>query len=706
MMVYTAALLAALAAAQQGSDLGAVNAALQAHDYRGAERLAWTYTQRHPDDAAGFLALGDALLLRPDPGRDERLRALRAYRRATEVARDSVGVWFRYAMAGMRFGNADGERVARDGLRRVMQLAPHYPDAWRQWLLLFRNNGDRRAMRELLAMHGDDPRVQSRIARLLIEEERYAEADSLLGALLRPSPRDPTLRALAAQSAYENGRTAAGETHYAVALANAAADSENVLWSQVLGIASPQEIAEWRRGVSVERRSEWFRQFWWTRSSNLFEGIGGRMAEHFRRWRAARRDFALTQPLADYQRDTLGRGANARPSAAEHVFYHRCESRETPNAPDRTGAFAPDGGESYWSPYEEVTYELPGRQRASSHWVLTFDAPDMATLDTGAALVGISQELGLDDRGLMLLRHGPPRIRQIGAANREDAFCLVNSLETWEYDGIGAVRFFRPEDVNLVRQGGASYTGSPVFRPILPRHREATLVGVTTDRTSAPAALRFITWFAAFPTEDPSRSELYAIASADTIALLASAPQFAGPSIGHDGSAALALRAARHKIEVHAVDGGLGRVTTRVTVRPANGALVMSDLLLAAPWPGRPDSRLDVLRHVNRTLTFRIGEDMRVYAEIRRRTAAAPSTWRIRYELVPGSRGRDSSLAGREAALRVEFDREISGDFGTEWTDIRITDHLAPGSYLLRLTIVGGQGQELARSQAVVRLER
>ena len=64
-------------------------------------------------------------------------------------------------------------------------------------------------MRELRARHDSRPAVRARIAFLLIEEELYPQADSILDALLRLDSTNVEWLAWRAQGAFEAGAPAA-----------------------------------------------------------------------------------------------------------------------------------------------------------------------------------------------------------------------------------------------------------------------------------------------------------------------------------------------------------------------------------------------------------------------------------------------------------------------------------------------------------------
>src|SRR2546425_8001984 len=106
-----------------------------------------------------------------------RFRALESYRQAKQLLPHDPEPPYRIAHMGLWLGGDDGERIAREGLERVIELDPLYRDAWDQWLTLYRNAGGRRKMIERLQANTKNPVVRLRIAQLLIEEERYARSE-------------------------------------------------------------------------------------------------------------------------------------------------------------------------------------------------------------------------------------------------------------------------------------------------------------------------------------------------------------------------------------------------------------------------------------------------------------------------------------------------------------------------------------------------
>ena len=138
--------------------------AMGAHDQ--AREAASRLTRSHPRDPQGFDLLGRALAGRTSP---RLLEAIWAFREAARLSPRDTVAWRGTADAALRLGGADGERLARDALERLLALDPARPWAWEEYLGLYRSAGDRARVRRLLQPRASDPRVAVRIARLLIE---------------------------------------------------------------------------------------------------------------------------------------------------------------------------------------------------------------------------------------------------------------------------------------------------------------------------------------------------------------------------------------------------------------------------------------------------------------------------------------------------------------------------------------------------------
>ncbi len=701
--------------------LAAAARALDADSIEQAIRLAERYTQRAQRDPRGFLVLGDAYARRMPAGR---FRALEAYRNAQRLAPHDPDPPYRMAQMGLWLGGDDGERIARDELERVLDLDSFFKDAWDLWLTLYRNGGGRAKMIARLGAHRRDPRVQARLAQLLVENEAYIVADRLLDSALASDSRNAGWLALRAQSALEAGDTTEGLAFYRRALDHASEDSAEVLWRQVIGIATPAELRAWP-GVPAKHRGVWLQSFWARRNPNLFAGVNGRVAEHFARLRHARKHFPLLHPLVSYHRSALARTLNLEPSEGERAFHLRCEVYQDlmpssglhvqlPGVSSRREVSrAGMGALSHLTPEEkesarsataaalrsgtpiprviaDAIQEEGGVALAFAPTTFAALGFDVRNVDSTAGRVGYNLATGLDDRGLMYLRFGAPEKLVLGGDNSVDPQCASNELERWRYTDWGEVRFARPTAFSH----GLRTTPEMVFRPMNERQFETMKVGLTRDASSEAAPLEFGVWTAHFRNAADLRLvDLVVVATRGEVAaaLVPDTGGALGPREGATGYVTLPAAPGQYALLVHARDADtLGRQSLSVGVRPFGFAPGMSDLLVSAPWVENSVSRAAMLTHVRRDLTFRVGESVRVFAELYGLPEGAGRvTYRATYRLL---RTRDASRDIRSeewpGALTFEFDRERPRAEAVE-TEILDLDprYLSPGTYLLRLEV-------------------
>jgi hypothetical protein len=470
---------------------------------------------------------------------------------------------------GFALRGDDGEGVSRRGLLRVLDIEPLYRDAWALWTTLYRGPSERRAAVAALARHAGEPVPDLWRSQLLIELGAYGSAEPVLAALVARTPHDPAPRALLAQLLYETGRDAAAVPMYAAALARAAADTALVLWRQVRSIASPQERQEWER-VAPEGRAAFFRRFWAYRDPDLGTPLNERVGEHFRRVREARRMFALLHPNSLYHHSRLWRALS--------------------------GGLGPPPGPG--------VAEIAGRVRAES---------PPSILDTLVALgVGAQAdegdetpnlEDGLDDRGRVFVRYGPPDERSVWNLDGE----------TWRYhlpEGVLQVTFAR-------RTGGWGTSGDVVITPFVSGERESARFLLGSERSSLPATLKFSFWLASFRGASPVQTELVVLADrvAATAVLLDD-----GREVTRDSATGgpLRLRASPglYLVAIDAVrDGRFGRYRSMATLPPYTGeSLTVSSLLVTDETT--PARRSEMERAAPAHLRMPVDRPLRFYAEV------------------------------------------------------------------------------------------
>ncbi len=705
----------------QGSELpGTLHQARTALDsgrVQDAIRIAEGYMYRHRDDPRGHVVLGDALAQLPSG----RLRALRAYREARRLAPEDPDPPYRMVQLALELGGADGERIASDNLRRVLALDPFYASAWDQWLLLYRNAGSRRDMVERLTPFADRPEIRARIALLLIENEEYPAADSLIQSALRADTTNVAWLALGAQSALEAGDTLRGIRYYERALVIAADDSTHALWRQVVGIATPSEVRAWQEGVPRERKEAWLRSFWARRHPNLFRGVNERIVEHFARWRVARRKYPLLYPLLTYHRSEEGRALNLEPSIGEREFHLRCEvyqalpaysSMVSPPLPGvsraRDRGRVSGGALAHLTREEAAVARRDFAARRALNLPTPFDetAPDaflfaptlyapigldVRNVDSTAGRIGYNLATGLSDRGIMYLRFGAPDQTLLGGDNSADPRCNTTELERWRYAEWGEVRFSKP---NAFSEGFRTVP-EMVFRAMNEEQFDVMELGLTRDAPDEPARLEFGLWTAQFRGAwDVGETDLIVVSTRGALAATL-VPALGGERAVQrrsSGRVTLSDAPGEYLLVAHAQhDGQLGRQSLRAELRRFDAAPSLSNLLLAKTWTATEPTRDDMVSRAQRSLVFAGGDTVRTYAEVYDLAAAGG---RVRYHasyllLRTNDPERDAMRETWEDAVRFDFDRNRpvpENGMSVESLDIR--PHWLPqGTYLLRLEV-------------------
>jgi len=680
-------------------ELRAAQAALDAGDADRAVKLAESYMWGHKRDPRGYLMVGDAYSAKLPSGL---YRAVQAYRDAYRLDRNDPAPYYRLAQVGIAVGGDNGEQLASEGLEKVLQLDPLYGDAWRQWLMLYRGSGDRDRMLERLRQHDRDPAVRAMIARTLVEEERYAEADSVVASALAEDSANVAYLALRAQGAFEAGDSLAGVRYYRRALAHAARDSTDALWRQVVGIATPDEVRAWNAGVAPDEKAAWLESFWARRNPNLFAGVNRRIAEHFERWRVARREYPLLRPFVAFQRNEVARGMNLEPSRGERDFHMRCEVYEIPARDPASPPVDLGPGDvrnrplgANFSPYATMTAEQrafgPG-DPASDLGPMVF-APlnlDLRNVDSTAARIGYNLATGLSDRGLTYLRLGPPDRMVLGGDNTFDPQCNTTEVVRWRYAQFGEIRFAKPIAFSQI---GTRDISEMIFRPMETPQFAAMRTALTTDETSEPAPLSFGVWTAELRHRyDSTWSELVVVSTQGELAATLVGPTGGQREVREStrGVVTLEDQPGRYALLAHArVGEELGRQELGIDLRGFATLPAVSDLLITRPWTADTVDRDAMLTHLERDLTFAPGDTVRAYAELYGLAAqVGTSRYRATYLLLrSGNLREDYAKEEWPDAVRLEFERLVPAA-GTVAETIDLTPQWIPsGRYLLRLEV-------------------
>jgi len=632
----------------------------------------------HKRDPRGYLMVGDAYAAKLPSGL---YRAVQAYREAYRLDRDNPTPYYRLAQVGIAVGGDNGEQLASEGLEKVLELDPLYGDTWRQWLMLYHGSGDRDRMLERLQQHDGNPAVRAMIAHTFVEEERYADADSVLASAIAEDSTNVEWLALRAQGAFESGDSLAGVRYYRRALAHAVHDSTDALWRQVVGIATPDEVRVWSAGVAPDEKAAWLESFWARRNPNLFAGVNHRIAEHFERWRVARREYPLLRPFIAFQRNQVARGMNLEPSPGERDFHMRCEVYEMP---------ARDPGSPPVDPGPSDVRNRPLRVGDLGPMVFPPLNLDLRSVDSTAARIGYNLATGLSDQGLTYLRLGPPDGAVLGGDNTFDPQCNNAEVVRWRYAEFGEIRFAKPIAFGKI---GMRDISEMIFRPMETPQFEAMRTALTTDETSEPAPLSFGVWTAELRHQyDSTWSELVVVSTRGELAATLVGPTGGQREVREStrGVVTLEDQPGRYALLAHArVDGELGRQELGIELRGFETLPAMSDLLITRPWATDTVSRDAMLAHLERDLTFSAGDTVRAYGELYGLAAqGGMSRYRATYLLLKsGNLREDYAKEEWPDAVRLEFQRQVPAAGTVAETIDLAPQWIPPGRYLLRLEV-------------------
>lgn len=512
---------------------------------------------------------------------------------------------------GLKLAGDDGEAIARRGLGCAIARDPDFRDAWALWSTLYRDDGDRAEMVELLARHAGHPSADLWQAGLLVELRRYVEAATLLDSLARAQPDNPAPPAWLARALYEQGRDSEASAMYDQALARARADTGEVLWRQVRSIATPGERSAYAR-ADASGREALLRVFWASRNPDLAAPLNARVGEHFRRLAKAHRLFALLHPQSRYHHSRARRTVLGGPGVSPGIDL------------------------------EAIRAGMAGQQQAR--------AADRAV---AAGVVGrldafgeetVNLEDGLDDRGRVLVRYGEPDERDVWSGD----------AETW--------RYARPEgefQVTFARRT-ADGGGDEVVTPVVAGEYEAAQYLLSTDRPSLATTLRFSFWPAAFRSDTGHATEL--VLFPDQVRAIAALFDSSGREVARDSAANRPLHLfappGRYLLALDADrDGQSGRFRGAIPL-PAYGSdsLTVSSLLVSSGdvAPQRP--ALEAAAPP--ALRLPADRPLRVYAEVYGLTAAAGA---VRYDAVyrfERAGGGFLGLRARSHVSTIAFSRE------------------------------------------------
>ena len=268
-----------------------------------ARHIVERLEDRDPNNPAVIIMLGRIHLAWPVVGR---VHADSLFRRAARLDPTNPEPWYYLGHVGLALGSDDGEQIARRGLVPAMALNPDYRDAWELWLQLYRGPRERRDMIAALQRHPQNWNANLRRAQLLVEQQQFHAASALLDSMAARRSDDLVMRALQARALFADGNDSAGSEAYRQVLTMAERDSNNLLWRQLRGIATPYERAMFSTTPPAERPA-FLRRFWARREPDLSTPVNERLGEHFRRLEEANRQFTLLHPNSLYFRSRLWR---------------------------------------------------------------------------------------------------------------------------------------------------------------------------------------------------------------------------------------------------------------------------------------------------------------------------------------------------------------------------------------------------------------
>jgi tetratricopeptide (TPR) repeat protein len=539
--------------------------------------------RHNPSDPAALVLLGRVHLAWPVVGR---FKAWHLFEEAARLDSRDPEPRYQQVQVGLALGGADGERLARDALFKILEIVPDYRDVWRIWHLLYEGDGHRRHAIRLLAQF-DDPASALRRADLLIRLEDYQSADSVLAVLARRCPDDPAVLALRAESAFETGDAADGESYYWRAVARSARDTADRLWHQIEAIASPEEEGLYWV-TPPDGRPEYFQRFWARREPDLTTPLNERLAEHFMRLRHARRDFALLQPQSTFHRSPLWRAL---------------QGGRTAEILDRLGDFTVSTG------------VLPGHSALEDELTRAGVGVDLRDLPEPDSITRYAR-LGFDGRGLMYLRFGAPQERLISVGPGVD-------VEAWRYvvDGRNVSLVF----ARATAGGGSSSPGGDfVLYPTNARELHNTAMLLERDAPSRAATLPLAVWVAFFRAADST-----AASSGFHDVVIRTSPDSAGVAMWDLGDQEIVRAAGASPFTLRVRDGVyhfgadahigplIGSVRRPMVVPPLGpGWLSVSSLLLAVTRDTAP-GRLAMARAMPADLVIeRRGRPLTLYTEV------------------------------------------------------------------------------------------
>src|SRR6266550_2942987 len=562
-----------------------------------ARQVAERLVAGHPDDSRAHFLLGRIWFFWPTIGRYQALEQLRTAARLSPQEPEPL-YW--QIMVGDRLGSDEGERMMREAILKIFALQPDYRGCWETFSRLYHSTDIWRQADRALARHSDDPAALAHRAEIAIALEEAARADSLAALVLTHRPHEVLAYLWRTEAAFQQHRDAAGFAWYDSALTYADLDSTEAIWEQTWAIASSDEIRAYVRNA-----------------------------------------FHLLHPQSMYYRSALRRAlvAAGGRTLANHLVPEGTDSASLPNT--SRPVYRTPGGVSLLGSRDSAAF-------------FSGAGPDIRSVaDTNGRLQ--TTRAGLDPRGLLYLRHGPPDERVTGVLDPLHPQRVAGAdldLESWLYespDGPLTIAFVR----GSAGLNGGRFGGDFIFYPVTGHQVQSAERLLATDETRIPADLPVRTWMVFFRGERPLTTTLYAKAVAPRAAMVVwdarSAEEIARAS--GPGLLAATLQPGTYALGFDVADGDrLGRARGRLAVpRFRADTLTLAGIALA---PG--DTLLDrdaALAAMPADLTYRSGTPLCTYAEVYgvHGDSLGRARYRVRYSFAPVRGG---------GAVVLEFTRE------------------------------------------------
>lgn len=637
---------------------GQINAAIEV-----ARKLAW----REPDDPRVQLLLGRAYYARPITGRYD---ALAAFQKAARLAPSDPEPLYWQMRVGWYLGSDEGEVIARGAMLRLFELDPDYRDAWQRFGEIYHNDDIWRRADRALARHGDQPMALLHRAELALALGEPDVTDSLLAR--RPAgPPDIAAFLLRAEAGFDAGRDSAGYAWYDSALVYSDYDSTDAMWGQIWMIASPAETARYDSTGLGERRT-FFEHFWATRDPDLFTAPNERIAEHYRRLAYTRHWFKLLHPL---------------------TLYHRSA---------RYRALTNFGARSILGAYADSLPDLLPTRTDRLPTVTGLGADPAAVGDTTHGRT-MSARAGLDARGLVWIRQGPPDLRVYGIPDPLRPMENVASpldMEGWTYytpRGPLTIGFARGSTGFAGGQMGGDY----IFFPVSPRQVASARRLLEGDRSTMPAPFGAQVFIAYFRSDQLGLTELVFASTGDSAAAVLW--DRTGDEVGRGAGVrgfGVSTPPGRLLLGFNADSGGrLGRLHAEIFVPDLwTPPLALSSLLLA-PGDSLAD-RAATLARVPPGLVFAAGAPISAYTEIYGLVSdgagRAHYTVRYTFERVQSTVGR---MFGVAHPVVFEFTRDVPVRETVPEQVVLAPGRVPAGHY--RVTVAVTDLSRLVKSQSV-----